>query len=263
MSSDLENNIGANVSGNVISKTSHEVGSIDRRWITTFKFMFLAMLIATTYFLYQVFELGEISSLAGVGDLVVRVRGLSSEYGPLGVALFLMGGIGAIILNVPTLIILVAASAIYGVMGSMVLGLLLLNVSMTCIFFIGKKLGRDFVYQFFGRSIDRLEQRFEERGLITVIYLRLFLYAFPPMNWFLSVMKLNYRDYFLGTLIGGLPQTIMTAWLGGTIFNALAKGGQKISDYYWELAVPALVSLGLMLLLKLMDHYHFSKKNAD
>ena len=259
MSSDM----GSNIEANINSKTSDKVGSIDRRWITTFKFMFLSMLIATTYFLYQFFDLGEISSLAGVGDLIVRIRALSSEYGPLGVALFLMGGIGAIILNVPTLIILVAASAIYGVVGSMVLGLLLLNISMTCIYFIGKKLGRDFVYQFFGRSIDRLEQRFEERGLITVIYLRLFLYAFPPMNWFLSVMKLSYRDYFLGTLIGGLPQTIMTAWLGGTIFNALAKGGQKISDYYLELAVPALVTVGLMLLLKLLDHYHFSKKTTD
>lgn len=231
--------------------------STHQRKIVIFKFVLLVLIIAITGLVYQVLNLGQMSSLASVGDAVVQIRVASNEYGGIGIVLFLIGGLCAIIVNVPTAIVIAVASAIYGITGAMLLGLLLLNVATTCIYFIGKKLGRDFIFQFFGRSISRLEKRFGNRGLITVVYLRLLFFAFPPMNWFLSVMNLSYRDYALGTFIGGLPQTIIYAWLGGTVFNALAEGGDDLSGFYPQFAAPIVVSVTLGIVLKGVDYYYF------
>ncbi|PCI52245.1 MAG: hypothetical protein COB51_00395 [Moraxellaceae bacterium] len=235
-----------------------------QRRIAIFKFVLLAGIIAVTGLLYRVLDLGQMSSMEGVGDVVVQVRAMSNDYGAVGAGLFLMAGICAIILNIPTVIVIAVASAIYGGVGALLLGVLLLNSATTCIYFIGKKLGRDFIFQFFGRSINRLEAQFEDRGLITVIHLRLLFFALPPMNWFLSVMNLSYRDYGLGTLIGGLPKTVMYAWLGGTVFNALAEGGHELSEFYLEMAVPVVASVSLSVILKMVDiRYMSGKEDSD
>lgn len=231
--------------------------------IAIFKFVLLGGIIAITGFLYRVLDLGQMSSVAGVGDVVVQVRAMSNDYGAIGVILFFVGGICAIILNVPTVVVIAVASAIYGVTGALLLGVLLLNSAAACIYFIGKRLGRDFIFQFFGRSINRLEAQFEDRGLMTVIHLRLLFYALPPMNWFLSVMNLSYRDYGLGTFIGGFPKTIMYAWLGGTVFNALAEGGHELSEFYFEMAVPVVASVLMSVILKMVDVRYMSGKEVS
>ena len=227
------------------------------------RFILLVFFIALTVIAYKVFHLDELSSIENVGTFINDARAYSQEKGWLGVILFLFVGVIVIILNVPTAIVIGVASAVYGVAGAMILGFILLNVATTCIFFIGRKLGRDFIFSVFGRSVERLEKQFENRGMITVIHLRILFFAVPPMNWFLSVMNLSYKDYFWGTLLGGLPKTLIYAWAGGVVFNALAEGATDLSDFAFQIFIPIFVSISLSVSLKIVDHIFFTKPAAE
>jgi len=223
------------------------------------RFVLFVFIIAFTYIAYKTLELDKLSSLENLGNLINEARAYSQDAGWTGIILFLVVGIVLIILNVPTAIVIGVASAVYGVMGAIVLGFVLLNVATTCIFFIGQKLGREFIFSVFGRSVERLEKQFQNRGMITVIHLRILFFAIPPMNWFLSVMNLSYKDYFWGTLLGGLPKTMLYAWVGGVIFNALADGASDLSEFAYQIFIPITISISLSISLKVVDHMFFSK----
>lgn len=236
---------------------------LDNKNNALIKFVILVFIILLTYFIYDSFQLKEHFSLENIGSLINEVRGYSRDAGWPGIILFFVFGVMVIILNVPTAIIIGIASAVYGVLGAILLGFLLLNVATTCIFFIGRKLGREFVFKVFGRSVDRLEKHFQNRGMITVIHLRILFFAVPPMNWFLSVMNLSYRDYFWGTFWGGLPKTIIYAWIGGVICNALADGVTDLSEFTYQIFIPVLASISLSLSLKVFDHRFLTKQAAE
>jgi len=227
------------------------------------RFILLVLIIALTIVAYKIFHLDELSSIENVGVFINDARAYSHEKGWLGVFVFLFVGVIVIILNVPTAIVIGVASAVYGVTGAMILGFLLLNIATTCIFFIGRKLGREFIFSIFGRSVERLEKQFENRGMITVIHLRILFFAVPPMNWFLSVMNLSYKDYFWGTLLGGLPKTLIYAWAGGVIFNALADGATDLSAFAFQIFIPVIISIGLSVSLKVVDHIFFTKPATE
>lgn len=227
------------------------------------RFVLLTFIIILTFIAYKGLQLDELSSLENVGAFINDIRAYSQAKGWLGVMIFLLGGVVVIVLNVPTAIVIGIASALYGVVGAMALGFVLLNVATTCIYFIGQRLGRDFIFSIFGRSIERLEKQFLNRGMITVIHLRILFFALPPMNWFLSVMNLSYRDYFWGTLLGGIPQTLLYAWAGGVVFNALADGATDLSEFAYQIYIPLVVSISLSIGLKLVDHVFFANKSLE
>lgn len=227
------------------------------------RFVLLAFIIILTYIAYKGLQLDQLSSIDNVGSFINDIRAYSQARGWLGVVVFLVGGIVVVILNVPTAIVIGVASALYGVAGAMALGFVLLNVATTCIYFIGQRLGRDFIFSVFGRSIERLEKHFQNRGMITVIHLRILFFAVPPMNWFLSVMNLSYRDYFWGTLLGGIPKILLYAWAGGVIFNALANGVTDLSEFAYQIYIPLIVSISLSIGLKLLDHVFFTRKSSE
>ena len=230
--------------------------------VTIIKFVLFGLIIATTVVLYKLFNLDEVSGLQGASQVIGEGRQWAQESGAFGLLLFFCAGLTAILLNIPTAIVIFVASALYGTATAFFLGFFLFNIATTCIYFIGKRLGRDFIILFFGRSIGRLEKHFANRGLITVLHLRLLFYAVPPLNWFLSVMNLSYREFFLGTLIGGIPKTFIYAWLGGVLFTVIAEKGSDISHYYFELSIPFVASIVLSLGLKLVDHYFLSPQRS-
>ncbi len=230
---------------------------------TLIRFALFVFIIVFTYIAYKALQLDELSSLENIGAFINDARDYSHAQGWLGVVVFLLLGVVVIILNVPTAIVIGIASALYGIVGAMALGFVLLNVATTCIYFIGQRLGRDFIFSVFGRSIERLEKQFKNRGMITVIHLRILFFAVPPMNWFLSVMNLSYKDYFWGTLLGGIPKTLLYAWAGGVVFNALADGATDLSGFAYQIYIPLGVSISLSIGLKLLDHVFFTGKSSE
>jgi uncharacterized membrane protein YdjX (TVP38/TMEM64 family) len=78
-------------------------------------------------------------------------------------------------------------------------------------------------------------------------------FALPPVNWFLAVMYLRFRDLTLGTLLGSLPKIVLSAWLGDVVIDKLAYHPEQLHWYSPELLTPMLAGVVLSLLLRLAD----------
>ncbi|MDY6943182.1 MAG: VTT domain-containing protein [Pseudomonadota bacterium] len=219
-------------------------------------------LIALSFGLYRAFGLGEYLSQERMADTLQAVRAWAQAAGAGGFLLFWLGGVVAIVVNIPSVLVIAAAAVIYGALGAVALGFLCLNTAAVIIFWLSQKLGREFVSSVFRHSMRRLEAHFRDRGLITVIHMRLLFFALPPVNWFLGVMNLSFRDFMLGTALGSLPKIILFSWLGGVIFDKLARADGSLTWHSPELIVPMGVGVMLSLMLRIADRLWLAPRGS-
>lgn len=212
-------------------------------------FIFLLVLVAA----YWSLDLGRFTDREQFGAQLAALRAWQLQAGWLGMTEFALAGVAVIVLNVPCVLVVLAAAALYGALGGIVMGMITLNVASVIIYLVGQHLGRVAVMRVFGRVMRRVEAHFGNHGLISVIHLRLLFFALPPVNWFLAVMNLRLRDLALGTLIGSFPKIVLYAWLGDVVIEKLAFHPEQLHWYSPELLAPMLAGIGLSLMLRWVD----------
>lgn len=125
--------------------------------------------------------------------------------------------IGAIILFPGTPLTLLAGVTLGTFWGSIV-SVIGNVIGATAAFLLARFFLKDFVQKKFlskYKNIEKYEKRFLERGLATVILLRLIpLFPFNVLNYLLGVTKVSTKDYILGTFIGIIPGTIIFVYFG-------------------------------------------------
>jgi len=84
-------------------------------------------------------------------------------------------------------------------------------------FFIGRRLGRDFVESIMGDRLHRYDDAIEKNGFLTVLYLRLLNTPLVAMNFGIGLTKVRFRDYFLGTALGIMISLFVICFFGGTL----------------------------------------------
>jgi uncharacterized membrane protein YdjX (TVP38/TMEM64 family) len=88
---------------------------------------------------------------------------------------------------------------------------------------IGNYLGHDGLQRFAGERINRISRRLAERGLLSVIIIRLLPIApFAIVNMIAGASHLRLREFIPGTLIGMLPGTLIIAFSVGQLQQWLA-----------------------------------------
>ncbi len=122
------------------------------------------------------------------------------------------------VLLVPGVVITAAGGALFGALLGTVLTLIGATAGATASFLIGRRLGRAQVEQIAGRRIGALDAWLERRGLLAVLYMRLFpLFPFNALNYAAGVTALRTRDYVVGTAVGIVPGTFAYAALGSSL----------------------------------------------
>lgn len=219
------------------------------------RFTALIGLAAAGVWLYTSLDLGRLGRAEGLVEAVRAARFWGESYGYAAAVSLVAIGVGLIILSVPPVIVIIAASAVYGPIGGIVLGGAAFYLAAVIIYFLGQALGRGVVARVFRRTLPRLERRFEGRGLMTVIHMRLLFFGMPPVNWLLAVMNLKFRDFLLGTFLGALPKVLLFGYLGGVIFTALTQKGAALSWHSPELFLPVVAGIVLSLTLRVVERW--------
>jgi uncharacterized membrane protein YdjX (TVP38/TMEM64 family) len=217
------------------------------------KFIVLILIVAGTVVIFQKLELGQHFTQERISGAIESIRAFQSGFGLFGPVLFWIFGSIAIIINVPTVLIIWFAVMTYGPLGGSLEGMACVATSSIAIYYISRLLGRDFADRIFGRRFPQLEARFQKSGLITVIYLRLLFFMLPPVNWFLGLMNLSFRDFFIGTVLGTFHNIFINAWLAG-IGIELIKEGRSL--WFWEspeIAPPILVGIFIFIMIRIID----------
>ena len=215
-------------------------------WRKTVVFLLGIVFIATSLYLVHRIHAEQVrAALTWVRDADASIY----PFGPLG---FWLLGTLVIVCNIPALIVIACAAALYGRLGAAVMGMSCLLSASLIIFAVSQIFGRAFIASHLDRFLPLLERHFAARGLRTVALVRLSFFAFPPSNWALAVMNIRLREYLLGTFLGAIPHIIMWAWVGVTAVDMLS-GRTRFSWSAPEVWGPLAAGIPLTLLSILLQ----------
>ncbi len=123
----------------------------------------------------------------------------------LALGIFVIGGLVAFPLTVLIIVCVLVFGPWHGFLYSM-LGALLSAMST---YVLGHWLGRNAVRRFAGTKLRELNRRLAQRGLITIIVVRIIpLAPFSVINMIAGASQIRFRDFVIGSAIGMLPGII-------------------------------------------------------
>lgn len=225
-------------------------------------FILLAFIAAGIIF-YHYTDYSQYLTKDKISFTIDSIRGFMAGFGPLGPILFVMAGLLAITTNIPTVVIISFSVIIFGGVAGAFLSATSVYLAITLIYFISQLLGRDFVARLFGKRLKKLEGRLDERGLMTVIYLRLIFFMAPPLNWLLSLTNISYRDFFLGTLFGTVHHIIINAWLSDMVIDLIQSGDSLNPIKTPKLLLPLGIGITIFLTIRIIDRRRRKRQDTE
>jgi uncharacterized membrane protein YdjX (TVP38/TMEM64 family) len=153
------------------------------------------------------------------------------------------------LLVVPLTMLVVVAVLTFGPVEGMIYSHIGATLSALLAFGFGHSLGRQSVRQLAGSWVNRLSRRLGERGILTVIILRIIPVApFTVINMVAGASHIRFRDFFIGTVIGLLPGMLaLSAFVEG-LLRTLREPGWRTA--IWLTVIIGIIALGMYLIRK-------------
>lgn len=135
------------------------------------------------------------------------------------VAVFCIGQL----LYIPGFVFVMVSGLAYGPLWGSVASVIAATISVAVSFFIVRTIGgqplKDIQIKrpFLQKPLDQLEQQ----PVRSMIVIRLFLWAIPPVNYTLAMSGVSFRDYMVAAVIGMTPPFVVLSVLAGLGFNLL------------------------------------------
>jgi phospholipase D1/2 len=127
---------------------------------------------------------------------------------------YLLGGLAVF----PVTILIAATAFAFGPWTALFYSLLGCVLSAMLIYAIGYRLGRDTVARFTGRRWHRLQRLISKHGVLAVAAIRMIPIApYSVVNLAAGAVRVPFRDFVLGTLIGMSPGVIAITFLGSQL----------------------------------------------
>lgn len=172
----------------------------------------VALLVAiglTLVWLDHTGHLSTLTSLSTYREVLARNVALGS------LAYVVVHGLLAAV-GIPSVVFLVPAPLVFGTHEAFALGTLGAWLGSYLGFVLARGTLRESLAPRIPARLRRLDDRIEQRGLHTVVMLRLTLFLLPPVAWALGLTRVDTRTYMLGTLIGMLPGVAFCSYVGGS-----------------------------------------------
>lgn len=179
-------------------------------------------LLLLAAFLGGAFAIGK---MTGFTD-ELTVDGIRESMGQAGVGgffVFVLTFCVGQLLYIPGFVFVMVAGLAYGPLWGSVASVVAANVSVAVSFFIVRTIGgqplKDLKIKraFLQKPLDHLQ----DRPLRSMIVIRLFLWAIPPVNYTLAMSGVSFRDYMIAAAIGMTPPFVALSVLAGLGFDLL------------------------------------------
>src|ERR1700722_11326957 len=124
---------------------------------------------------------------------------------------------------VPGAVMTIAGGLAFGTKWGSVYSLIGGDVGAVVAFAAGRFLGKSFVEQIVGERFHAMLQRIAKHGFQIILYLR-FVPVIPynALNLLAGASPITFYDYFWATMIGMIPGTILSAFLGDALWPPLS-----------------------------------------
>jgi len=156
----------------------------------------------------------------------LTVEGIRESMGAAGVggfavfvAVFCVGQL----LYIPGFVFVMVSGLAYGPLWGSLASVIAATISVAVSFFIVRTIGGqplknlNIKRPFLQKPLDRLEQQ----PIRSMIVIRLFLWAIPPVNYTLAMSGVTFRDYMIAAVIGMTPPFVALSVAAGLGFNLL------------------------------------------
>jgi uncharacterized membrane protein YdjX (TVP38/TMEM64 family) len=171
-----------------------------------------------------------------------RLRTLLLEAGVWGPLLFIALFVIAELVNVPGMLFVVGASLTWPpAMATAVAYTGALSAAVTA-FLVARYLAGDVVQRHLPARFHVYDRRLAEKGLWTVIVLRLLFFLAPWVHMALGVSRVRFRDFFIGTAIGITPGVVTVGAFGA----AMQRWASQIPLAVWVTLILASVAIVAM-----------------
>jgi uncharacterized membrane protein YdjX (TVP38/TMEM64 family) len=177
------------------------------------------------------------------------------SFGPWGVVFYVGVYAIATVLFVPGWILTVGAGVAFGLFWGTFAALIGATIGATFAFLIARYMARDAVSKRFGKNkkFEAIDKAIGQQGWKMVGLLRLSpLIPFNLSNYFYGLTAIAFVPYFLATLIGMLPGTLLYVYLGtiGKIGLEASKGtGGKSTLEYVFLGIGLVATIIVTILV--------------
>lgn len=132
---------------------------------------------------------------------------LATPFGPLAV---LGGYVVAVMLAMPILLMISVGSLIFGPWLGMGYSLAGMLSGAIVSYGIGRASGAYLLDRFGDEQVQAMARKLKDRSLLAIVFLRAFPVApFLVINVTAGALRVRFRDYVLGTVLGVLPGTIL------------------------------------------------------
>lgn len=127
------------------------------------------------------------------------------EY-PLGLLAVVVGYIVGSVLMLPVTVLIVATALVFGPTLGFLYSMLGTLLAALVTYWIGYAVGRRPVRRLAGAQINQLSQRLAQRGILTIVTLRMVPVApFTIVNLVVGASHIRLKDYFWGSVLGLAP----------------------------------------------------------
>jgi uncharacterized membrane protein YdjX (TVP38/TMEM64 family) len=177
----------------------------------------LVLAVAVMAAVWQFTPLRHHLNLAEVSHLIKRIDAL-----PFAPLIVLTGYVFAAIVSVPITVLIAATGLVFGAWPGIGYALGGTMLSAIATYGLGVLLGRDAVRRLAGRRANRLSERIGQRGVVTIVILRLLPIApFTIVNLVAGASHIRLRDFMIGSVLGMVPGILLTVTFAHQLLTAI------------------------------------------
>ncbi len=175
----------------------------------------LALLIGLFFY----FKLGAVLSLNSLKANRAALEAFYTDHRFATVAIFIAVYIVQTVLSLPGAAVLtLAAGALFGVIRGALYANVGATIGATLSFLIARYLFRDAIRKKFGERLGKINNELEKTGLNYLLFLRLVpIFPFFLINLGAGLTSMNMRTFFLGTIIGVIPGSLVFCNAGASL----------------------------------------------
>lgn len=143
-----------------------------------------------------------------------RIQDFFQDSGAFGPIIYILAFIAAQPLSLPGAALIIPATFVWTwwevFIYSMVGGIIASSIG----FVVARWLAQDWVRKRLPQRFIGWEKRFVDHALLSTIALRLVTGYAPAADWFLGILKIRWREFLIGTIIGLIPTAFLFAYYG-------------------------------------------------
>ncbi|MHA2243428.1 MAG: TVP38/TMEM64 family protein [Candidatus Hodarchaeales archaeon] len=151
------------------------------------------------------------------------------ELEALGWVIFLIFmGVQGILVPIPSELVLLCSGLLWGIVLGSIIGIIGSMFAGILTYYIAVLGGRPMMERFLGQeNLDVLDFYIGKYGTVTILVARAFPFmAFDPISYASGFLKIEFRSYFIATLMGSVIRCIFYAWLG----SRMIQGGEGVEN---------------------------------